>query len=574
MTVIPPPIVLKEFLGPTTRHTRRIEIYEQDGITRWEGDTENRLVDGSVTVDYDRNERRVLDNLILENSDGGLINAPHEFWYDKVIKVFRGVRVNEKFRVPRVLVLSDDVAEEQMAQVFRQALVGAGFGDVTVNTLASNYDLQIAPFDIIVGLKNATATQIDRLVQAYRAGKSVFVMDADAANFIIKAYPGSPSTTTPPTEIIPIATSSHPVSKGWSSFASNAIGDTTAYAVSSGEATMIAPISEDSSYSRVTAFQDSVSGGRAVAFSFLVDYRQYDDPSFTDLIVSAARWLNTVRPINVWETQIGEFMIDRISEGHFPRQMKVTGRDYTKKCLTSKFTRATQFDAGLTLESLIGAIASNAGIHRRLIPPTGITIGRAFFFDRGVTRWDAMKEVATAYNYEIYFNATGYLVMRPFRDPATTAPTVWIHTGREGQLASYEKSTTDSRLFNHILVTGESSDANVPPVWAEALNNDPNSPASIDELGDRLYEYNSSFIETTAQAQELANTFLSIYSLEEFELSFESLMLPWLEVGDILGWIDPNRAPGDPDTFLLSSLSIPLKLGPMSGVGKRVTIVS
>jgi hypothetical protein len=51
-------------------------------------------------------------------------------------------------------------------------------------------------------------------------------------------------------------------------------------------------------------------------------------------------------------------------------------------------------------------------------------------------------------------------------------------------------------------------------------------------------------------------------------------MLPWLEVGEILGWSDPNPSPGDPDKFLLSSLGISMDLGPMSGVGRRVTIVS
>ena len=36
---IPPVEALEKFLGPTTRHTRRVEIYEADGETRWEKDT-------------------------------------------------------------------------------------------------------------------------------------------------------------------------------------------------------------------------------------------------------------------------------------------------------------------------------------------------------------------------------------------------------------------------------------------------------------------------------------------------------------------------------------------------------
>jgi hypothetical protein len=80
-------------------------------------------------------------------------------------------------------------------------------------------------------------------------------------------------------------------------------------------------------------------------------------------------------------------------------------------------------------------------------------------------------------------------------------------------------------------------------------------------------------ITTTAQAQALADSYLAIHSLEEFDLEFETLFMPWLEAGDILGWIDPDPNPGDPKTFLLSSLTLPLSLSPMSGVGKRVLIV-
>src|SRR5688572_3503030 len=44
-----------------------------------------------------------------------------------------------------------------------------------------------------------------------------------------------------------------------------------------------------------------------------------------------------------WETQIGEFMIDQISEDYFPDEIKITGRDYAKKCLVSKLSNSMSF---------------------------------------------------------------------------------------------------------------------------------------------------------------------------------------------------------------------------------------
>lgn len=167
---VPPPEVLSEFLGATTRHTRRIEIYEQDGTTRWEGDNVSRLKDGSVSVDYDRDERRAID-LTLTNGDGGLITAPGEFWYDKVIKVYRGVNVNQKLRPPKVLIISDTTVNPHAASS-RSAIAALGYGDVQVNTLATTYAADIAPYDIIVGLGGADQGAL--LKAALDNGKSVF----------------------------------------------------------------------------------------------------------------------------------------------------------------------------------------------------------------------------------------------------------------------------------------------------------------------------------------------------------------------------------------------------------------
>lgn len=771
---IPPQVALNEFLGATTRHTRRIEIYESDGRTRWSKDTEVRLKGGTISVDYDRDERRTLD-LVLSNDDGVLVNAPGEFWYDKIIKVFRGVKVNQPGRLPRIVILGDKTGENQLAQSFRSRLVTLGYGDVRIDQDAASWG-EVSDADIFIGVGGATETQRQLLQQAYDAGRSVFVQDEDASNWYWDRFGPHISTINLGEEEYVWAQPdvTHPVGSGWQWFyptlngRKNRFGnprpftDTAGWWVSPGESiayvtdggegaieltdpvgggggyvwkplvdawsplpgvgrwvsvamdvkalhTVIAngmriivrfvksgvqhgsqysfnrpvnanewtrieasfemlaehegadgirifvwpsasspvgaqfrtrrwhaahgddeanavamrgeyfdylfppddlgqhyiegspPESNASLYyptaarafliespdwtpiaftysnedlAILSAMQDSTRGGRAVIYTAAVNKEQYEVPEFVNMLTSIFKWLDTVVPVTTWETQIGEFMIDRISEPHFPKEVRITGRDYTKKCMASKFTEATQFASGLSMETIIAAVAGSAGIVKRNLPNTGVVVGRDFFFDRGMSRWEAMKEVATAYDYELYFDASGHLTMRQFLDPTTSAPVVWINTGPGGELVSFEKSTSDSRLYNSILVTGESSDSSVLPVYAKARNTTPGSPTSIDRIGERLYEYTSSFITTTTQAQDLANTLLGIHSLEEFELRFESLVLPWLEAGDIIGFVDPNRAPDDPTTFLLSTISIGLELGPMSATAKRLMIAS
>lgn len=568
----PPQLAVKEFLGATTRHTRRVEIYEADGVTRWTKDKVPRIKDGTVTVDYDRDERRALD-LTLDNTDGVLLNAPGEFWYDKVIKVFRGTRVDEPVRTPRILVLTDKTGADTMAGSFRETIVTLGFGDVQINTSATSW-AELADFDVIVGLGAATPVQVDLLKQAYMSGKSVYVQDVDAGAWINATYPGTSAVLVSSYAVMPREVSTHPSSKGWMQFTQTKQVAMNSFVPTTPDFSSVASYGQTMSSSKVLAFEEPVRGGRAMALSFSMNFDQYDVPQFVNMLASIFLWLNTVKPITHWETQIGEFMVDRISESSFPHDMKITGRDYTKKCMGSKFTEATQFTTGLALESIIATIAGAAGIIKRSLPGSGVAVNRTFFFDRGVSRWEAMKEITNAYDYELFFDAMGYLTMRPYRDPVTTSPTLFVETGREGQLASYTKTTSDARIYNSIVVTGESSDSSTINVYGKAKNEDPNSPTSILKIGERVYQYSSSFITTFAQAQQVADNFLAVHALEEFELSFESLMLPWLEVGDILGWKDPNPAPGDPSTFLLATISIPLSLGPMSASARRVTNVS
>lgn len=379
MAAGPPAAALAAILGPSTTVTRRVEVYEADGVTLWGTASKPDITAGSVNVDLSRSERRTFD-LTIDNTDGRFRHYPGGFWYDKVLKIFRGV-----------------------------------------------------------------------------------------------------------------------------------------------------------SY---------VEGG--------------------------------VR--KEWETQLGEFVIDQIREPHFPKVVQVSGRDYTKHLLTSKFASTTAFSPGQAVEEIIKAIAQVAGISKFILPnrPDKRT-GRVFQFERGVERAAAVKEIASAYNYDVFFDAQGFMVQAPFHDPVS-APIAWtFETGAFGNLVSYTKSTTDSRIYNHVVVTGEAADQ--VPVSAEALNLEPSSPTRIRQpgetggLADRLYQFTSSFISTKAQAQEVADSFLAVHALEEFAIDLSAIVLPWLDVGEIMEFLDPDPAPGDPTRFLLSTINIPLALGPMDVLGRRVTLV-
>lgn len=278
-----------------------------------------------------------------------------------------------------------------------------------------------------------------------------------------------------------------------------------------------------------------------------------------------------------WEVQIGEFMIDRIDETYFPNTVKITGRDYTKKCIVSKLKNSVQFPKFTPIESIIAALAGNAGVTKMALPFTGRVYDLDVVFERGKDRWATMKKVCDSIGYECFFRADGYLTMAPYPDPIYS-PTAWIFKPGvgDGSLVDYARTSNDSGIKNHIVVTGakltDISGFN-ETVFGEAINTNPDSPTNISRIGDRTDFYDSDYITSSAQAQALAESMMRIAALEEYEINFTSVVLPWLDVSTIVDIWDADASPTTPQRFLLAQLSLSMDLGPMTGIGKRVTIV-
>lgn len=78
--------------GSTTRVTQRARFFEFDGITPWspEGDVDVPLVSYKVDVDLGRDERRTFD-MTISGLDGTYVSGPTGVWYDKVVKIYRGI---------------------------------------------------------------------------------------------------------------------------------------------------------------------------------------------------------------------------------------------------------------------------------------------------------------------------------------------------------------------------------------------------------------------------------------------------------------------------------------------------
>jgi hypothetical protein len=287
-------------------------------------------------------------------------------------------------------------------------------------------------------------------------------------------------------------------------------------------------------------------------------------------------YYNSFDVLTRWEIQVGEFMIDRIAEDYFPNVCKVTGRDYTKKCIKTKIANSLKFDTSTPVETIIGALAANAGIVKFRLPYTGLAFTDDIVFDAGTARWEMMKKIANSVGYEVYFTSDGYLTMRPYQDPVLS-PLVWTFTtGKtKGSLVTYSRSSDDSLIYNHVIVIGKTTTTSAglsTTAFGEVRNDDPGSPTRISRIGDRVDFFKSDYITDSTQAQSVAEARLRVSSLEEYSIDFSSMVLPWIDANDIVDIINPNETSYVPARFLLSNYTLPMNLGPMTATGKRVTI--
>lgn len=574
-------------LGPSTRITRRVDIYEEDASTPFK--LLAPFMDGSVGADQTRAERRTAE-VTFENIDGSLDNYPGGFWYDKIIKIYRGLVWDGltpswvAFDSTNYLHTSDAPGHNVAGSTFkiRMRLSLADWTPgVQWSALATKWNTTGNQRSWYFGIRSDT----QRLTVYYSTtgtnevgvsstvapgfadgsvqylGVDVF-FDTTANNKVFTFLTSTDGVVWTPvgdpvveasTTAVKFFDSSAPIRLGAQEGGGDAWTGNLYYVGIFDDARTIVDLDLTALENGAGAMQDT----NGIAFAFNNGVSKVKGGTYEE---------------QSWETQVGEFMIDRIDTQDFPHSVSVACRDYTKKLIEAKFPYATAFTAGTPVEDVIRTIALNANITKFILPETGIDLARDALFEADTPRWDAIKKLAEDHGYEVYFDPQGYLVMRLFQDPVSAAPTYTFETGEFGNLAKYQKSSSSTRIYNQIVVRGEATD--VIPVTYVAENHEPSSPTSIENLNQtKTFTYASAFITTEAQAQVVAEQLLAIHSLESFEVSLTSLVIPWLDVGEIVEFLDPDPNPGDPTRYLLSSFTLPLKLGAMTALTKRVTVV-
>jgi hypothetical protein len=176
-------------------------------------------------------------------------------------------------------------------------------------------------------------------------------------------------------------------------------------------------------------------------------------------------------------------------------------------------------------------------------------------WDAGADRWDAVTQLATAMQAEIYVDAQNRFVITDLPDPAIGTVAWDITEGDGGTLISSARSTPRTGVYNAVVASGENSSSGIAPVSATAKDTDPTSPTRWGGPFGKVTKTISSALWVTTGACLAAAQYALFDALApNVQTSLSSLPNPALEGNDILRLVYSGRK----ERYLVQSLAIPL----------------
>lgn len=221
--------------------------------------------------------------------------------------------------------------------------------------------------------------------------------------------------------------------------------------------------------------------------------------------------------------------------------IRITGEDRMANLRDSRVPSPLQFTASTSVASVLDFLVQDVmpgivTVYDTVNWPGGTaaatTLGSDHFVDRD--RLAFIQELVAAYGKICYFDYAGRFIVKD--PPATTGGSVFnINSGRNGVLVHATRTVSRDGVYNAVVAAGEAADANVPPVYAIAVDNDPASPTLYGGTFGKVPKFfTSSFITTVGQATSAAQKLLSSSHGLPYSVSLGVVPNPALEAWDVV----------------------------------------
>lgn len=211
--------------------------------------------------------------------------------------------------------------------------------------------------------------------------------------------------------------------------------------------------------------------------------------------------------------------------------------DRSRTVTRDKFTQTYTIAAGTNIITAIQAILD------RTFPDldydtisSSLTTTAPQVYDAGDNPWEACAKLAQSIGCEIYFDVEGRVVIAPPVDiDALPSPDFTYIEGENCTLTDLSQVYTDEPGFNGVIVTGESPGDELPPVRAEAWDDEPSSATyRHGPYGEVPMFVTDQNVKTQADADAMATSLLRNLLGFSSTLSITAVVNPAFECGDVV----------------------------------------
>ncbi|MFJ4637621.1 DUF5047 domain-containing protein [Streptomyces hygroscopicus] len=251
---------------------------------------------------------------------------------------------------------------------------------------------------------------------------------------------------------------------------------------------------------------------------------------------------------------LGVFRIDSVSGDVDEGPVSIGGKSLEAMVADDKFTEPTKVSGTAVgaVTSLIQASLPAATVVNRA---TDATIGPRTYDVEG-DRWAAVAECAAVIGAEVYADADGVFIISELPDLLAVPPVWTVAAGEGGAYVSADRGMSLDGVYNGVLAKGENTEADIPPVSALVVDDDPTSPTYWGgPFGHRPMFYSSATLTSVNACTSAATLKLRAAKAPNASADITSLPNPALEPGDVIRVLYPDRTK---ELHQVQSFTVPL----------------
>ena len=261
---------------------------------------------------------------------------------------------------------------------------------------------------------------------------------------------------------------------------------------------------------------------------------------------------------------LGTFHVNKVHADPSARVVEIDGQDFWKR-FSWGLRSTVRFAPGTTLNAMILALAGAAGITNVSLDPLGDAVGLqaspapSLKFRSGTKVGDCFAVLAGDFGWEFPFDVNGTLVTRP--SLAIDQQTSVLTLSDTDPCYQYARGGFEDSpdMFNHVGVS--STDPALPPVFGEAMDDNPLSPTYFaGSFGDRYHEEEFDWVQNSGQATQAAQRILRDNLFLARPVEVVTSALPFLDAQDVLTFTDADLKI-TAGRFLVDSIEVPLDGG-------------